>query len=333
MVAELFPQPEHLSWLTGPDVIRPDGTVASWVNPAHPGYAYPEIAGYMLSYLAQHGRATAELRNRVARHLATDMTPSGAVGRNGTEYVFDSAMVLAGLIAHVKAGGLLPEADMLDRLHEFMVSRLTRRVGIEGAAEAPATHWSASYGCHLLKSVISLTAYNDLNSYSGQDQMRAAPRIVETLLDDLLPLFDGARFHVNGESDATYTHAHCYALEGLLTLDGRGRRGLRQIIERGAEWLADIQTADGGVPSGYVADVLSPAHADCTAQSVRIWTCVDPERFAPSIRGAKTFLKSLTVDGGIRYRPGSEDINTWATIFGAQALDFAANGGRWEWLI
>jgi hypothetical protein len=45
------------------------------------------------------------------------------------------------------------------------------------------------------------------------------------------------------------------------------------------------------------------------------------------------FLKDLTLDGGIRYRPGSDDVNTWATIFGAQALDFDENGGRWEWLI
>jgi len=327
MVAELIPHSEHLAWLTDGKVIRPDGAVMSWVNPTHPGYAYPEIAGYMLSYLAQHGRAAAELRNRVARHLTGDIKPSGAVGRNGTEYVFDSAMVLAGLVAHVRAGGLLPEADMLDRLHEFITSRLRRRAGIAGEAEAPATHWSASYGCHLLKAVISLTAYGEVG------RTGSARRLAEVLLDDLLPLFDGARFHVNGLSDATYTHAHCYAIEGLLTLDGRGRRGLRQYIERGAEWLADVQTADGGVPSGYAAARLAPAHADCTAQAVRIWTCVDPERFATSISRGATFLNGLTLDGGIRYRPGSDDINTWATIFGAQALDYAENGGRWEWII
>jgi hypothetical protein len=327
MVAEPLPRADHLTWLTGPKVIRHDGTVVSWVNPAHPGYAYPEIAGYMLSYLAQHGSATAELRNRVARRIATDIAPAGGVGRNGTLYVFDSAMVLAGLVAHVKAGGLLPDADMLDRLHEFIVSRLDRKIGIEGAAEAPATHWSASYGCHLIKSVISLSAYGDM----GQTESTA--RVVDMLLDDLQPLFDGTRFHVNGLSDATYTHAHCYALEGLLTLEGRGRQGLHRTIELGAQWLADIQTRDGGVPSGYAAGELAPAHADCTAQASRIWTCVDPVRFAPSISRAKAFLRDLTLDGGIRYRPGSDDVNTWATIFGAQALDFAENGGTWQWLV
>jgi hypothetical protein len=327
MVAELLPHADHLTWLTSPEVIRRDGTVASWVNPAHPGYAYPEIAGYTLSYLAQHGPDTAELRNRVARRIAADITSSGGVGRNGTQYVFDSAMVLSGLIAHVNAGGLLPEADMLDRLYEFVVSRLGRKVGIEGAAEAPATHWSASYGCHLIKSVIAVNAYQELG------QAESAARIVEMLLDDLLPLFDGARFHVNGQSDVTYTHAHSYALEGLITLDGRGRQGLREYMELGAGWLADVQGRDGGVPSGYAAGELAPAHADCTAQAVRIWTCVDPVHFAPSIRRATAFLKDLTLDGGIRYRPGSDDVNTWATIFGAQALDFADNGGRWEWLI
>src|SRR5262245_12513054 len=105
MVAELITRPrqDSLAWLTSSDVVRYDGSVMSWVNPNHPGYSYPEIAGYMLSYLALQGPTTASLRNRIAAHIAQhDLTASGAVGRGGAEYVFDSAMVLAGLVAHQK---------------------------------------------------------------------------------------------------------------------------------------------------------------------------------------------------------------------------------------
>lgn len=329
MVAELklIPAFDYTLWLSGSDVIGHDGSVVSWVNPGHPGYHYPEIAGYMLSYLARQGRATVDVRNRVARHLATDMTASGAVGRNGVEYVFDSAMVLAGLVAHVTTGGLLPAPDMLDRLHEFITSRLTRRVAIENGAEAAPDHWSASYGCHQLKCVISLLALADIQPE------RDPNLLVERLLEDLLPLFDLGRFRVNALSELTYTHAHCYALEALLVLEGRGRHELRPWIEAGADWLAALQNEDGGVPSGFGGPVQAAAHADCTAQSVRIWTCVDPVRHRTAIERGLAFLNGLTHGGGIRYRPGSDDINTWATIFGAQALDFADKGGRWEWLI
>ena len=331
MVAELIAAPNYAPWLRSPDVITVDGSVISWVNPVHPGYAYPEIAGYMLSDLAFRGGDTVALRNIVARRLLADMTPSGAVGRNGIEYVFDSAMVLAGLIAHENDGGVLPDPDMPERLRRYIVNRLTRRIGLDGNLENVPTHWSQSYGCHLIKTVISLTAFD---ASRGTDSWP----LIKQLLTELLPLYeplgDGGRFHVNGASDVTYTHAHCYAIEGLLVLEGRGRTGLRRWIDGGAAWLASVQEWNGGVPAEH--DSNGPrmvAHADCTAQAVRVWTCADAELYADNIERGVRFLTELSSSGGIRYAVGSNDINTWATIFGAQAIDFAAQGGKWQCLI
>jgi len=327
MVAEPIPQAEYAAWLTSPRVIRSDGSVMSWVNPEHPGYPYPEIAGYMLSYLSLHGRETAPTRNRIAQRLLRQMAPSGAVGRRETEYVFDSAMVLAGLLAHEANGGLLPDAAMIDRLRDYIVRRLERRVGLDGALEAAPEHWSASYGCHLIKTFIALTAY---------DATRATHTtpLIERMLAELLPLYDRGRFHVNADSDITYVHAHCYALEGLLVLDGRGRSGLRSWIEGGAEWLAAGQAPNGGMPAEFDSDgPRMEAHADCTAQAVRIWAAVDRQRYAAEIERGLDYLASLTIGGGIRYRDESSDVNTWATIFGAQAMDWAQKGGSWQWLI
>ncbi len=331
MVAERVPSRDLASWLTGPSVIRNDGAVMSWVNPDHPGYAYPEIAGYMLSHLAVEGRHTAPLRNRVAAHLLGDMTSNGAVGRSGIEYVFDSAMVLAGLVAHENRAGLLPDPRMVDRLQEYIVGRLWRRMGLDGTLENAPTHWSQSYGCHLIKSAIALTAFD---ASRGTD----TSALVEHLLRDLLPLYEpigkGGRFHVNADSDVTYSHAHCYAIEGLLVLEGRGRTDLRRWIDGGAEWLATVQQADGGMPAEHDrTGARMVAHADCTAQAVRVWTCANPVRFEDNIRRGVAFLNELSCDGGIRYERGSNDINTWATIFGAQAIDFAEEGGKWQCLI
>lgn len=331
MVAQRLPKPDFNAWLSSPDVIHADGAVMSWVNPEHPGYPYPEIAGYMLSHLAVNEGDTERIRNRVAVRLLSDVTSHGSVGRGGLEYVFDSSMVLAGLLAHEHNGGLLPDPRMVDRLYEYICDRLLRRVGLDGRPENPTNHWSQSYGVHLVKTVIALSSYD---ASRGAD----SSQLIDQLLTDLLPLYEplrnGGRFHVNSRSDVTYTHAHCYALEGLLVLEGRGRRGLRKWIDGGAEWLASVQQGDGGLPAEH--DSNGPrmqAHSDCTAQAVRIWTCADPDRFTQSIDLGVEFLTDLSVGGGIRYQVGSNDINTWATIFGAQAIEFAAEGGKWQRLI
>ena len=330
MIAEPIAQPrtDSLDWLTSPEVVHPDGAVMSWVNPEHPGYAYPEIAGYMLSYLSLQDADTSALRNRIATRLGRDMTRTGAVGRDGVEYVFDSAMVLAGLLAHQANGGMLSEPDMPARLHRFIVGRLERRIGLEGTPSVDATHWSASYGCHLLKTVLSLTAYAERHPEAQ------TASLIDGLLQDFLPLYDNGRFRVNSESDQTYMHSHCYAIEGLLVLDGRGYPGLRPWIEGGASWLASAQAADGGLPAAVAGRFALPTtHADCTAQAVRIWTCVDPVLYRPNIERAKAFLLDLSTGGGIRYRRGSSDVNTWATIFGTQAIEMAEQGGHWQWLV
>ena len=331
MVAETIPSGDYNAWLSGQSVIRRDGAVMSWVNPEHLGYPYPEIAGYMLSHLAYRGRSTAALRNRVARHLLSDLTPSGSVGRHEVEYVFDSSMVLAGLLAHEENGGLLPDPRMVDRLRDYIVDRLTQRMGLDGTPEHALTHWSQSYGCHLIKTVISLSAYDAARRTNTSG-------LIDQLLSDLLPLYEptahGGRFHVNANSDVTYTHAHCYAVEGLIVLDGRGRAGLREWIDGGAAWLASVQEADGGVPAEHDSTgARMQAHTDCTAQAVRIWTCADPELYADNIERGVAFLTNLSTNGGIRYQVGSNDINTWATIFGAQAIDWADEGGQWQCLI
>jgi hypothetical protein len=331
MIAEPItrPRPESLAWLTSPDVVRYDGAVMSWVNPDHPGYPYPEIAGYMLSYLSLQGPTTLSMRNRIAAHIDRhDLTASGAVGRGGAEYVFDSAMVLAGLVAHQKAGGFLTAPDMPERLYRFISGRLERKIPLEGDLEADSRHWSQSYGVHLLKCVLSLTAYAELHQ-------EPSPReLVSNLLTDLLPLYDNGRFRINADSNQTYMHAHCYALEGLLVLEGRGFGGLRPWIEGGASWLAEIQAPDGGLPALVANRFAVPtAHGDCTAQAVRIWSCVNPDSFRENIDRATRFLEELSAEGGIRYRRGSEDINTWVTIFGAQAFEMAEDGGSWQWLV
>jgi hypothetical protein len=318
-----------LEFLTDRGVVGRDGEVMSWLNPAHPGYPYPEIAGYLLSLLALEGEWTLELRDRIARRLVTDMSPAGGVGRGGADYVFDSAMALAGLVAHDEAGGSLPDAECLGRLHEFIVRTLTARRGFIGEADADRDHWSASYGCHLLKTVIALTAYE------ARHPAAAAKPLVDRLVSELTRLYDRGRFRANARSPISYLHAHCYALEGLIVVQRRGRIGVADLVEGGAAWLAEIQDDGGGIRAWH--DGRRPSgslHTDATAQAVRIWCLVDPVGYREQIERGVAFLGAMAMaSGGLRYEPGSDDANTWATIFGLQAIRWAREGGTWQWIV
>ena len=317
-----------VDWLQSADVVRPDGRVLSWVNPVRPGYPYPEIAGYLLSFLAWQGTSTVATRNRIARGLAADMSARGGVGRWGIDYTFDSAMALTGLLRHEQAGGRLPDAGMADRLYGFIVRCVAARTAYVGDSDSDPSHWSVSYGSHLLKLAVALTAYEEARSLPGPSGS------VQQLVDELVPLYDGGRFRVNALSPETYMHSHCYAVEGLITLDCRGLGTFGQLIGGAADWLAQNQLEDGGVPSRHDGQVaLGPAHTDCTAQALRIWSLVDRERYATQMSRAEAFLYEIEKGGAFRYRPDSDDMNTWATMFAAQALHWAEEGGDWQWMV
>ncbi len=293
--------------------LKPDGAVLSWVNPEHPGYPYPEAAGFLLELLAQDGVRTAALRERIAVRLARDVSPRGGCGRDGVEYLFDTAVVLTGLLAHERAGGVLT-VRLKDRLFGFLDSALRFR----RATSAPISgdgHWSASYGCHQLRVLTCLEACRQ--GGLGDDCDGLASRLME----DLLPLFRGGRFRIHARSQRTYLHAHCYALEGLLGLTRRNGSNLRPVVRESAEWLAGVQRPCGGLPAWHDGRrAWGLCRTDATAQAVRLWSEVDGQAFARSItRGLAWLTRMQHRSGGLPYQSGSADLNTWATVFTVHA--------------
>ncbi len=312
-----------LAWLASSAVVMPDGGVRSWSNPAHPGYRYPEAAGLWLSLLA--GRAPAERRDAVAHALARDAEPAGAVGRDGAAYLFDSAMALAGLLAHEAAGGALPDPALGERLFSSVARDLAARAAVRPAGERERERWSGRYGCHHLKLAMVL---GRRHARTGDPRCRA---LAAQLVDDLGPLGEGGRFRIHERATVTYLHAACYAIEGLLAVDHWWRGALPSVqpaIEACAAWLAGAQADHGGLPAWHDGE---RGHGDCrsdvAAQAVRIWAAVDRRGFARPIDRALRFLAAAQhASGGLRYHPGSDDVNTWSTIFAAQAIEWATAG-------
>jgi len=316
---------QALAWLQSDEVVMEDGAVLSWSNPNHDGYAYPEIAGYLLNLLAQQPDSSPEIRRRIASRIARDVSPEGGVGRRGIRYVFDTGMVLTGLMAERKVAGELPDPDLPQRLFEFIATEIKARRAATAPTMGSGAHWSTTYGCHLLKMAQSISAYGDA---FGDER---APALVNQLVADLTPLAEDGRFRIHDHEDYSYLHSHCYALEGLAVIEAASPRGwLWPIIRRGALWLGRIQDESGGVRAhnnGFAA--WGELRGDATAQAVRIWSLVDRNAFAGEISAATAFLQGLQTEcGGYRYSPNSRDVNTWVTLFTTQALMWASEGGN-----
>jgi hypothetical protein len=266
------------------EIVGPDGAVPSWVNPRHPGYAYPEAAAIVLRLLAQEPDPPRATIDRLVRFVR-----SQPAGKDGRVYTFDRGVVMAGLMS---AG-----VDVGDE-PERIASAIEQRIAVEPAAPL---RWSTIVGPHFLKLAVF-----------------ARGRLRDALLALRPTLVEGGRISTPPLA-TTYVHAHGYATEGLLAL------GEMHDARRAAAWLAEIQTREGGLPREHDGHrSAGPQHADATAQAVRLWCCIDRAHFASAIDRALAFLDRL-VDpiGGVRYSDATDDVNTWATAFAIQALDFA----------
>jgi hypothetical protein len=261
------------------------------------------------------------LREDIAQRLAADAEELGGAGRDGTRYVFDTGIVLDALLAHCAAGGTGPKSGVLSSLIGFISRALKQRIATDPPSQS--SHWSLSYGCHLLRLLPIL--HRHPHQQTGRD-------LVAQLLRDFLPALDRGRFPTPWNSSLTYTHAHCYAAEGLLGLyrltanDGLNlpipSQRLESIVRECAQWLGEIQQLDGGIPAFYGDNgALGEARGDSTAQAIRLWVAIDKLRFAGAIFAGRGFLVRLMQPcGGLAYSVAVEDINTWVTVFAADAM-------------
>jgi hypothetical protein len=345
-------QPRDLvRWLASSDLDTASGHCLSWWNPGHAGYAYPEISGLLLRLLRLADVAPARQQS-LQDALLGGYVPGQAVQRGGQGYTFDTAMALAGLLATAQptdltgtGGGDAPRAELgrteLDHT-ELGHTELGRAAlgwtsllitAAQRADPAPCqpnpgrpaadTRWSMAFGAHQAKVCGALLdAERVLGPRPGlKDAITTFATAALAVQED-----DG-RFRIHAASPLTYAHSHCYAVEGLLMhAAARGGANLQEAAA-GAAWLAAAQQPDGSLRAWHDGRTAhGPARADATAQALRIWVLVDHDRFAGHAARARGFLAGLCAPPrGLRYEPGSDDVNAWATIFAAQALTWHAN--------
>ena len=304
-----------LAWLTSGQVVDNQGAVRSWVNPAHPGFAYPEAAAIWLSWACWRSERSepgpaSDVIERVAARLAEELARGRGCGRSGRAYLFDTCVALhalaralgCGLVDEIPPGALAGASTAIQR---FMQAGTV----VLPLADERETRWSERWGSHLVRAAALLgDAGQRLGEFTlGEMALRIRERCVEP-------------------DEPRYVHAWLYALESELTLD----RASDAVVGVG-ERLAGLQTASGALPAW--SDGSGPERADATAQAVRVWAYLDRERFGEALERARVALASLQQeDGGLAYESGSGDRNTWATAFADQAMAWAESGpepGAW----
>jgi hypothetical protein len=338
--------------LTGPAQIAGGahaGAVAGGVDAeGRPRYAYPEITGYYLHWLAwQAARRGGDARplapraeaaqRWLARWLDTPglpptripLTASDADWRNGALFCFDVAMVLRGVAAAARERILVADAAVIARL-VALLRALVQADGEfaacvpRGGAGALPARWSTRRGPFLAKAAAGV--------------LRAA-REVTGVPPDVVAAAEAthaASTEALVEEPHTDVHPLLYAFEGVLSLPEHPRfAALLPAVAAQFEALLETARKIGHVPESLASpDESTLERCDAMAQTVRVGhllACHCPasplDRVGLS-RIARALARRIRPHGALPFASGAAtgDDNVWATMFAEQALALPAWG-------
>jgi len=278
-------------WLTTAAVDATHNLCVSWRDPTGqvPGYLYEEATAWALlipAFAKTHREVASALRSiSIQRGLA----------RDGRTYLFDTGVGLAAALA-------LDDDAWAHRLLESIKPMIGARVGVSGGprlgAEEESTRWSESFGSHLL------WLLGPLDSAGRSD-------LGDMLVDELLrPCSRGNTLAVHAGTDRVYAHAMAYAVEGLAT------RKRHQALARSLTTSLLDHVRDGVVHAGLNS---GPARLDVTAQTLRLAAVLGLADRDETEALMASLAEHTHASGGLRYEPGSDHINTWATVFALRA--------------
>lgn len=342
-------------WLTSGRCQRANGAFVAWRD-ARTGvhaFEYPEITGYVLTYLA--GRPTLGADEALVGRQAAEWLIRRFQGGNyaardgwdkGTVYLFDLAMI---------ANGLLTFGERVSE-ERYMTSGLdlaAKLVGELKGAGGPrtlsratpttnrASNWSTTGQAHMCKAVQCLLHADRLG-------VRGATAVAERLVAHTkrLQAKDGW-FRTQQATGITMLHPHLYAIEGLW-MWGLARSDDHALAQarHGMTWLWTHQLQHGGFPrlaasSGLPSGADAVEQTDVTSQAIRMTLALHLDMPAV-VRASQRLTYVAQYDGrgcaALPYQPASSPrhLNVWATLFGAQATEVVSAGAEsltWQHLV
>ncbi len=323
------------NWIAGGESQGSTGAFHAWrdAKSGRLSYAYPEITGIALTYLAslhnqqQQGspvtqRAAEWLQHRVATGNLNARDKDGS-----TIYNFDLAMMASGLLNIGQTVGSEPYVLAGLKLAELLRNQILAQgklTAINGS-RSPMTRtlsWSTDGSAHLLKVVQCLLIAESL----GASRAEEAAALLMSSADNIQA--SNGRLKTQPLDSETWLHPVLYGAEGLW-IWGHVHRDWAT-LERAAaavNWVWSYQLPSGGFPCVVDHDghrATGPEQSDVTCQAVRLTLLLGmtpPGLMQSLVR----IVESAYIDGAsaaIVYRPstGLLHLNSWCSIFGAQAL-------------
>jgi hypothetical protein len=307
---------------------------------------YTEATGYAISlfhFLARTrddapllamAKEAAEFLMRIQAGGAAYPQPSNGAAAPARLYAFDNAVCIVGMARLLRATGderylrsALVAGEWLLGMQrpDGSFSAMALR---GGRMEDPGAFFGDG-SCIQAKIAI---AFLELHAMTGREQFReAASRVCRYTLS--LQDTDGA-FWSRPDRREVFTHAHCYACEGLLFAGhGLGESRYTTAAGRGIQWLADAQGSDGAWLASYktawslrgtLESIRRPRPSDAAAQAARLFSLTAP-RYEPNRLSALQFLLGCQKsNGAFSYQRTTfgytHELYTWCAHFAIQAL-------------
>lgn len=257
-------------------------------------FVYPEITGYAISVYCVLYRVSGREQYRMAatnaaafllRYQATSdfggaagafpqaiVEPDDAPSR--AYYSFDTAMCIQGLLALYGVTGDEALKAAAQRAGNWLLTMqledgcFRARYDLEtDSADFPGPYFHQDAGCQHAKHAIALLR---LAAVTGDSQYElAARRVCDWVLS--LQDEDGA-FWANTSRSHVYSHAHCYATEGLLFACSQlGTAAYGDAVARACGWLERMTVSQRGVLGTYKrAPGFLPTEAETTRRVARV---------------------------------------------------------------
>lgn len=299
-------------------------------------YAYPEITGYYLHWLAELGDEGIDSRVPAAAQAALDWFCRACEGtglpatriaqfddspdwRNDAQFCFDFGMLINGVVSAVQQG-LARDVEqhdaVLDSL-DVVIAGLQKHARPDGlqAALALTDHalperWSTRGGAFLAKPAVRI-----LHSA----RLRPLPDDLDHACQRAIERCTAAAALTERPS---LLHPLLYAAEGLAWAAPERAADIAAMLNHGL----DLADADGRLPEDAEGDT-GPRN-DVAAQALRlgVWLRVHAPEHAPDPqvlkRLAALVAAEIRADGSMPFRPhgGAGDTNIWCALFAEQAL-------------
>lgn len=343
-----------IDWLNNSGIQDAEGGFYAWYDIDKEDYSflYPEITGYAIQILSRLHTQTGEkgyLANaaKAGDWLLHNQNSDGSFmckyfnsttkEKNDTSfYVFDAGIIVCGLLElhriTSKNKYLSAATKSLDLMLEFQNpdgSFYAGRTPDGDIINMP--HWSRTSSCHHIKMMLPLLRLHNITE--EPKYLEASQKLLEWSSKLQLPTGRFATFH---GSNNTYTHAHCYAIEGLVAASkyfGDSKEGvINKQVNLGVDWLLKFQNTDGSIWNWNGAHEDKIKVCEALAQTIRLFILTKREANPGDTRVNKGFgfLKKMQfldekrhTHGGISYGEAQGkpigNVSTCATVFAIHA--------------